>query len=386
MATTKRRTVGIAMNGVTGRMGRNQHLIRSIVAIRQDGGVALPDGSILWPEPVLVGRNEAKLRKLADDCGIARVSTDLDAVLADPDVEVYFDALVTAERPQAIRAAIKAGKHVYSEKPIAPDLATAMGLVREAKIAGIKNGVVHDKLFLPGLIKLRRLIDAGFFGRTLSVRGEFGYWVFEGDDQTPQRPSWNYRKEDGGGIMVDMFCHWRYVLDNLFGEVRALSAYGVTHIPKRWDEDGKPYPATADDEAFGTFELEGGVVAQINSSWCVRVHRDELLEFQIDGTQASAVVGLRDVVVQTRGNTPRPVWNPDEPNTIPFREGWLPVSDKETFANAFRVQWELFLKHIALDTPFPWDFLAGAKGVQLAEIALQSWSERRWLDVPKLTA
>jgi predicted dehydrogenase len=374
------------MNGVTGRMGMNQHLIRSIAAIRSDGGIALADGDTIWPEPVLVGRDETKLRKLADDHGIERVSTDLDATLADGAIEVYFDALRTSERARAVRAAIAAGKHIYCEKPIAPDLESAMDLVREAKTAGVKNGVVHDKLFLPGLLKLRRLIDSGFFGRILSVRGEFGYWVFEDASKTPQRPSWNYRKEEGGGIIVDMFAHWRYILDNLFGEVRAVSALGATHIPLRRDEAGKAYQATADDAAFATFELEGGVVAQINSSWCVRVDRDELVEFQVDGTEGSAVAGLRDVRVQPRERTPVATWNPDVPNPLRFRDDWEPVQDDREFGNAFRTQWELFLKHVALDEPFPWDFLAGAKGVQLAEIGLRSWAERRWLDVPVLEA
>jgi predicted dehydrogenase len=245
--------------------------------------------------------------------------------------------------------------------------------------------VVQDKLFLPGLLKLRRVIESGFFGRLLSVRGEFGYWVFEGDWQPAQRPSWNYRKEEGGGIIVDMLCHWQYVLANLFGEVRAVSCLGATHIPERVDEQGKPYVCTADDAAYSTFELAGGIIAHFNSSWCVRVYRDELLTLQVDGTHGSAVAGLRECKVQSRVNTPRAIWNPDIPNAIDFRAEWMDVPNNGEFENAFKVQWELFLKHVVSDTPFPWDLAAGAKGVQLAELGLRSWHERRWVDVPHLT-
>ena len=376
--------IGIIMNGVTGRMGTNQHLIRSILAIRAQGGLTLPDGEVLFPEPVLVGRNEQKLRALAAAHGLERWSTDLDKCLADPSYSIYFDAQTTERRAAAVKAAIAAGKHVYCEKPIADNLEAALELARLARAAGIKNGVVQDKLWLPGLRKLKRLVDGGFFGRILSVRGEFGYWVFEGDWQPAQRPSWNYRKEDGGGIIVDMLCHWRYVLDNIIAPVRAVSCLGATHIPQRWDEQGRPYAATADDAAYATFELEGGIIAQVNSSWCTRVYRDELVVFQVDGTEGSAVAGLRECKIQHRATTPRPVWNPDIPSPINFRETWMDVPDNTVFDNAFKAQWELFLRHVARDEPFPWDFAEAAKGVQLAELGLQSWKERRWLDVPEL--
>ena len=379
------RRIGIIMNGVTGRMGTNQHLIRSIVAIRNQGGVALADGDALFPDPILVGRNEHKLQALAAAHGIERWSTDLDRCLANPDDTIYFDAQITSRRAPSVRSAIAAGKHVYCEKPIATDVETALDLARRARAAGVKNGVVQDKLWLPGLRKLKRLVDGGFFGRILSVRGEFGYWVFEGDWQPAQRPSWNYRKEDDGGIIVDMLCHWRYVLDNIFGEVRAVSCLGATHIPERVDEQGQPYAATADDAAYSTFELEGGIVAQINSSWCVRVYRDELFILQVDGTEGSAIAGLRECKVQHRANTPRAIWNPDIPSPIDFWETWMDVPNNTEFDNAFKVQWELFLRHVALDEPFPWDLLAGAKGVQLAELGLRSWQERCWVDVPELS-
>jgi predicted dehydrogenase len=337
------------------------------------------------PNPILVGRNENKLRALADAHGIERWSTDLSACLANPEDEIYFDAQATTLRAASLRAAIQAGKHIYCEKPTAPDLATALELARMARRAGVKNGAVQDMLFLPGLLKLQRVIQSGFFGRILSVRGEFGYWVFEGDWQPAQRPSWNYRKEDGGGIIVDMLCHWQYVLANLFGVVQAVSCLGATHIPQRIDEQGKPYACTADDAAYSTFELAGGIIVHFNSSWCVRVYRDELLTLQVDGTHGSAMAGLRECKVQSRVNTPRAIWNPDIPNTIDFRAEWMDVPNNGEFENAFKVQWELFLKHVVCDTPFPWDLVAGAKGVQLAELGLRSWQERRWVDVPDLS-
>ncbi len=377
--------VGVIMNGVTGRMGTNQHLIRSIVAIRNQGGVPLPDGDTIVPDPILVGRNAKKLEALAEAHGGLRWTTDLDKALANPDDTIYFDSQTTNLRADGVRAAIKAGKHIYCEKPIASDLETSLALAREVRAAGLKNGVVQDKLWLPGLMKLKRLIDGGFFGRILSVRVEFGYWVFEGDWQTAQRPSWNYRKEDGGGIIVDMFAHWQYVLENLFGKINSVSCLGVTHIPERVDEQGNVYAATADDAAYATFEIEGGIIAQVNSSWAVRVHRDELVSFQVDGTEGSAVAGLRECKVQHRAVTPKPVWNPDVPNPFDFYADWQEVPDNMLFDNAFKIQWELFLKHVVLDEPFPWDFLAGAKGVQLAELSLKSWAERRWVDIPELS-
>jgi len=379
-----KKNIGIIMNGVTGRMGTNQHLVRSILAIREQGGVPLDDGTQLWPEPILVGRNEAKVRELAAAHGISRFSTNLDACLADPANSIYFDAQTTSRRAEALRAAILAGKHVYCEKPVADSLTGALALVKLARDRGVRHGVVQDKLFLPGIRKLKRLIDSGFFGRMFSIRGEFGYWVFEGDWQPAQRPSWNYRSEDGGGIVVDMLSHWRYVLDHTFGKVKRVSCLCATHIPKRWDEDGKPYNCTAEDTAYASFEIDGGIVAQMNSSWCVRVYRDELLQLQVDGTHGSAVAGLRDCRTQHRANTPKPVWNPDIANTVDFFDGWQEVPGNQSFDNAFKVQWEMFLRHVEMGTPFPHDLLEGARGVQLAELALKSSREGRWMDVPEL--
>jgi predicted dehydrogenase len=370
------------MNGVTGRMGTNQHLMRSIVAIRREGGVALRNGERLMPDPILVGRDEGKLARLAEAGGVERWSTDLDSCLRNVEDTIYFDAQTTGLRADSVRRALYAGKHVYCEKPLSTDSASALELAREASSLGLKHGVVQDKLFLPGLRKLKRLIDGGFFGRILSVRGEFGYWVFEGDWQPAQRPSWNYRKEDGGGIIADMFCHWQYVLENLFGPVKAVSCLGAIHISERVDEQGNRYRCTADDAAYGTFELENGIIAQMNSSWDVRVYRDDLFVLQVDGTEGSAVADLRSCRTQHRANTPKPVWNPDVPNPISFREGWAEVPDNEVFDNGFKVQWERFLRHVTEDAPFPYTFWQGVRGVQLAEAGLRSWQERRWVEMP----
>lgn len=378
--------IGIILNGVTGRMGTNQHLMRSLVAIRNQGGVRVDATTSIMPELLLIGRNPVKLEKLAAQAGGAAWSTDLDSALGDPAWSIYFDAQTTGRRAPAVRAAVKAGKHIYCEKPTATDTATALELFQICQAAGLKNGVVQDKLWLPGLRKLRNLRDTGFFGRILSVKGDFGYWVFEGHTIPAQRPSWNYRKEDDGGIMVDMLCHWRYVLDHCFGPVQSVYCLGATHITERIDEEGKPYRCTADDAAYATFQLEGGIVAQFNSSWCTRVYRDDLLTIQVDGTHGSAVAGLRGCKTQPYGNTPRPVWNPDIPQPIKFFDTWLEVPEQQDFDNAFKAQWELFLKHVVLDTPFPFTLLEGAKGVQLAELGLRSWAEGRTLPVPPLVS
>jgi len=376
--------LGIIMNGVTGRMGMNQHLIRSILAIREQGGVALKNGDRVMPDPILVGRNAEKLRQLCKAHGLTRWTTDLDAALKDKRDMLFFDAATTQLRAGLLKKAMRAGKHIYCEKPVADTLEKALAVAKKAEAAGIKHGVVQDKLFLPGLLKLKMLRDAGFFGRILSVRGEFGYWVFEGDWQPAQRPSWNYRKEDGGGIILDMLCHWRYVLDNLFGEVRSVSCLGATHIPERWDEHGNKYRATADDAAYATLQLEGGVVAHMNSSWAVRVRRDDLLTLQVDGTHGSAVAGLQKCFVQPRVATPKPVWNPDVPQAIDFFQTWQEVPANAAYDNAFKAQWELFIRHLCEDAPFRWNLLEGAKGLQLVDCALASWAQRRWIDIPKL--
>lgn len=377
------RTLGVAMNGVTGRMGQNQHLARSIIAIRDQGGVPLPNGDRAVPVPVLVGRNREKLARLADEHHVDRWTTDVEEVLNDPEVEIYFDSQLTSLRADAVAAAIAAGKAVYCEKPLAEDSGTARHLSRLATDAGVKNGIVQDKLFLPGLLKLRRLIDSGFFGRILSIRGEFGYWVFEGDIEPAQRPAWNYKSDEGGSIILDMFPHWQYVIEGLFGQIESVSVLGVTHIPTRYDQ-GKAYDATADDAAYALIQLSDGAVVQINSSWATRVYRDDLVVFQVDGVQGSAVAGLRSCRQQHRSATPRPIWNPDVPNPIDFRAGWLEVPDVEVTDNAFKVQWEAFIRHVASDQPFSWGFSKGVRGLELVEASMRSWRKRRWVDMSEV--
>ena len=378
------RTIGVIMNGVTGRMGTNQHLVRSILAIRDEGGLPLANGQLLMPEPVLVGRNESKLARLAAAYGVERYTTNLDEALSDAHNEIYFDSTLTQLRADGVKKAIAAGKAIYCEKPTATTTVQALELFTLARKAGIKHGVVQDKLWLPGMLKLRYLRDSGFFGRIISARMEFGYWVFDGFHQPANRPSWNYRKEDGGGLFVDMFPHWRYLVDNLFGTIQAVSSVGRVTVPRRVDETGAAYDSTAEDSAHVTLELENGMFVQINCSWQIRVRREEIMHLQVDGTDGSAVAGLRDVRIQDEAATPKPVWNPDVPNPIDFYEGWSLLPNRDPYKNAFRAQWELFLKHYAEDGPFPWDLLEGAKGVQLAELGLQSWAERRWVDVTKL--
>lgn len=373
--------IRVIMNGVTGRMGHRQHLLRSVLAIREAGGITRPDGSRVPVEPILVGRRKERLAELAAAHRIDHYTTDLAAALSDPAATVYFDTQVTSARKPAIQQAIQAGKHVYTEKPLAESVADARELARAADTAGIVHGVVHDKLYLPGLLKLRRLVDAGFFGRILSVRGEFGYWVFEGDWLPAQRPSWNYRAEHGGGIVLDMYCHWSYLLENLFAPVRAVTTRAVTHIPHRWDEQGSRYDATADDAAYGIFELDGGVIAALNSSWAVRVHRDELLELQVDGVTGSAVAGLFGCRAQHRATTPRPVWNPDQPTDEQFRAQWQPVPDHDQPGNGFRAQWEQFLSDVDAGRPHRYDFTSGVRGLELVEAALRSSAEGRRVEL-----
>ncbi len=382
----KTESIGIILNGVTGRMGTNQHLVRSILAIIEQGGIKVSDDLTLMPDPILTGRNENKLRALAEKHGVKRYTTDIDAALKDDHNRIFFDASTTLLRTRFVEKAVQAGKAVYCEKPTAVTTSEALRLAELCEKAGLKNGVVQDKLWLPGLRKFRMIKDQGFFGDILSVRGEFGYWVFEGDvyDQPAQRPSWNYRQEDGGGIIIDMLCHWRYVIDNLFGNVKSVSCLGATHIPTRYDESGKPYKATADDSAYATFELDNGIVCHFNSSWTVRVRRDDLLTMQVDGTKGSAVVGLRKCWVQSAATTQKPVWNPDVDQPINFYQDWNEVPDCAEYDNAFKIQWEQFIRHVALDEDFPWTLREGAKGVQLAEAGIRSWNDRKWVELNQL--
>ncbi len=377
------RKIGVVIDGATGRLGTTQHL-RALLAIRAEGGLPLSNGDRLVPEPVLLGRDPAKLAALAEKSGSLKWSSDRDACLADPSVDIYFDATATGGRPERARAAFAAGKHVYLEKPVAESLADALSLARAAERSGRKGGVVQDKLFLPGLKKLRKLYEANFFGRVLSVRLDFGWWVFDGELFPAQRPSWNYRKATGGGLILDMFAHWRYIFDRLLGPIAAVSCRHMTAQPRRIDESGKPYDVDVEDHAFAMFELEGGALAQISSSWANRVKRDDLLQIQVDGTMGSAVCGLHHCFVQPLVATPRPFFSPEQPQSMNFDEQWQEMPEILPFENGYRAGWELFLRHVAEDAPFPAPLLEGAKSVQLAEACYRSHRERRWVELDRL--
>jgi predicted dehydrogenase len=378
------RTIGVVIDGATGRLGTTQHL-PALLAMRAAGGLRLADGNCLIPEPVLLGRDREKLAALAARSGGLKWSTDRDACLADPDIAVYFDASATGGRPGRALAAFAADKHVYLEKPIATTLKEALALARAAERAGRKGGVVQDKLFLPGLKKLRRLYDSHYFGRVLSVRLDFGWWVFDGELISAQRPSWNYRKATGGGLILDMFAHWRYIFDRLLGPITAVSCRHLTAQPERRDEAGRPYAVDVEDHAFATFELEGGALAQVASSWASRVKRDDLLQIQVDGTRGSAVAGLHRCFVQPLVATPKPFFSPEQPQPMNFDDQWQEMPDLEPVENGYRAGWELFLRHVAEDAPFPAPLIEGAKSVQLAEACYQSHRERRWIDLAPLS-
>jgi len=379
----------IAMHGVTGRMGTNQHLIRSVLAIMRQGGVKLANGEMQQIEPILLGRSPAKLQKLAESVATKEIgrsiawTTDMDAVLADKSIPIFFDASSTQTRPEVLRAAMEHGKAVYCEKPIATEPAAAQELADIAAKTGMKNGAVQDKLWLPGIRKLRMLREQGFFGKILSVRGEFGYWVFTGHDQDQpvQRPSWNYRSQDGGGIMIDMFCHWEYLINDLFGPIDRVLAHAKTEVPERIDESGTAYECTADDAAYAILVLKNGITCQFNSSWTTRVRRDDLLTVQIDGTHGSAVAGLRECWIQSAGATPKPTWNPDIPQPIKFYESWQQMPNTVEYDNAFKIQWELFIKHYVGEGDFPWSLASAAAGVRLAESGQRSVNEQRWISI-----
>jgi predicted dehydrogenase len=379
------RRIGIILHGATGRMGTNQHLRRALLAFRDEGGLALGNGDRLVPDPILVGRDPGKLSALASALQVERWTTDLDAALSERGDAVFFDCAATGTRPALVKRAIAAGKHIHIEKPTAPTLTEALELARLATRAGVKNGVIQDKLFLPGLQKLKLLRDSGFFGRILAVRLEFGYWIFDGEQQPAQRSSWNYKKREGGGLVLDMYSHWRYIIDRLIAPVTRVSALIKTHVPRRRDERGEPYDVDVEDGAYALLELEGGIPLTLTSSWATRVRRDDLMTIQIDGTLGSAVAGLHDCRIQPLAATPKPHWNPDAPQPMNFREQWQLVPDNAVYPSSFRQCWELFLRHVAEEAPFVPTLLEGAKGVQLAEAAYQSGRERRWIDLPALT-
>ena len=379
------RTIRIAIEGVTGRLGTNQHLIRSLLAIRQEGGLPLQNGDRLMPEPVLLGRNPDKLAALAEAHGGLAWSDDAPKTLADKTIDIYFDVAATGGRLARALRAVAAGKHIYLEKPVADSSAEAMQIVRAAKARGVKAAAVQDKVYLPGFHKLRKVRDSGFFGRILSARLESGWWVFDGELYPSQRSSWNYRKKDGGGLVLDMYPHWRYLTASLMGPIKAVSCRKLTQQKKRWDEAGKPFDVDVEDEVFSTFEFESGAMAQVTTSWASRVKRDDLIQIQIDGTHGSAVAGGHKCFVQSLAATPRPAWNVEVPQAMDFDTQWQEVPEHEPFKNSYRHGWEQYLRHVAEDAPLRSTLLEGARDVQLTEACYQSDRERRWIDIAPLS-
>lgn len=378
------RRIGIIFHGATGRIGTTQHLLNSLVPIRAEGGLPLADGDRLLPEPILVGRNAAKLAALAARCNIERWTTDIDAALANPDDALFFECAYGGNRVALARRAIAAGKHVYLEKPAGDSLAEVLSLRDAAVAVGVKHGVMQDKIYLPGLVKLKRLMRMGALGKLLSVRLEFGWWVFDGQTIPAQRSSWNYRRAEGGGMVLDMFPHWRYVLEHLFGRPTAVMAHLRTAQPKRWDEQGRPFDVDVDDEARAILEFDNGAVGEVFSSWATRIRRDDMLVIHATGTEASAVTTLHDCWTQTLANTPKPVFPVAAPQTMDFAAQWLAVPELDPFKNSYRVAWEAFLRHIAEEAPNTASLTAAARHLQLIDACHESHRERRWVALPEI--
>lgn len=378
--------IGVIMHGITGRMGYNQHLVRSVLAIRDQGGVVLKSGEKVMLDPILVGRNGAKIEEIAKKHNVARWTTDIDAALANPDDTLFFDSRHDADAWQPARKSHQGGQERLLRKADFRQRGRGAGNCQTGRKRRRSNTAwCRTSCSCPAFASWRCCVTAAFSARSSRCAASSAIGFSKAIGSRLQRPSWNYRLKDGGGIILDMLCHWRYVLDNLFGPVKSVSCLGATHIPERFDEQGHAYAADADDAAYATFELEGGAIAHINSSWAVRVRRDDLVTFQVDGTHGSAVAGLTKCWTQHRTNTPKPVWNPDQPQTIDFYKTWQEVPDNVTYDNGFKAQWEMFVRHLVDNDPWPYGLMEGVKGVQLAELGLRSWKERRWLDVPALS-
>ncbi|RYJ01250.1 MAG: Gfo/Idh/MocA family oxidoreductase [Acetobacteraceae bacterium] len=378
------RRIGIIMHGATSRIGTTQHLMNSLLPIRAEGGLPLANGDRLMPDPILVGRTADKLEALAKRLGVTRWTTDLDAALANPEDELFFECAFGGGRPELARRALAAGKHIYLEKPVAETLAEVVTLRADAEAAGRKHAVMQDKIHLPGLAKLKTVLNLGSLGKLLSMKLEFGWWVFDGEHIPAQRTSWNYKKSTGGGLVLDMFPHWRYVIDHLFGAPTALTCHMRTAQPKRWDEQHRPYDVDVEDEARAILEFPGGVVGEIFSSWATRIRRDDMLVVTAEGTQGSAVATLQQCWTQSLANTPKPVFPVQAPQTMDFRSQWAEVPDMVPFKNSYRQAWELYLRHIAEDAPNTASLAQAARGLQLIEACHESHNARRWVDLPAL--
>jgi predicted dehydrogenase len=295
-----------------------------------------------------------------------------------------MDCAATGGRAALVRKAIAAGKHIHVEKPTASSTEEAVELARLATRAGVKHGVIQDKLFLPGFAKLLALKQSGFFGRIVAARIDAGAWIFDGTERTCQRPSWNYRRADGGGLALDMLAHWRYMLDRLVAPVVRVTGQIGTATPRRVDEQGRSYDVDVEDTVQVLLRLEGGAMASINNSWATRVRRDDTMCVQIDGTGGSAVAGRHKCLIQSAAKTPEAFLAAATPGGIDFAAHWAEAPDEAPRKNPYRQCWELFLRHLAEDAPYVPTLLEGAKAVQLAELVYRAHAEGRWLDVPEL--
>ena len=376
------RRIGVIINGATGRMGTAQHMA-NLLAIAAEGGLKLENGDRLIPNLLLVGRDAGRLAKLAAAHGNQRSTTNLQEALAGPD-QIFMDCAATGDRPKRVRQAIEAGKHIHIEKPTAPTVDEAMDLARLADRAGVKHGVIQDKLFLPGFAKLMAVRNSGFFGRILSVKIDAGSWIFDGTEQECQRPSWNYRKSEGGGLALDMMAHWRYMIDRLVAPVTDVCALMTTAIPQRVDEGGRSYKVDAEDTNYALLRMQGGAVGVITNSWATRPRRDDTMVVQIDGTQGSAVAGRFRCFTQSAAATPEAFTMAARPGGVDLMAHWQEVPETPGNKNPFRQCWETFLRHVAEDAPYLPTLVEGAKAVQLADLAYRSTAEQRWMKVPDL--
>jgi predicted dehydrogenase len=377
--TVATKTIGIIINGATGRIAETQHLGNALIPIRAEGGIVSGANRIV-PRLLLVGRNAARLDAIARRHDVAGWTTDLDAALANPEFSIFFDAAATAQRPVLLAKAIAAGKHIYGEKPVAPTVAEGLALLRAAQARGLKTGAVEDKIYLPGMQKLRALVVSGFFGRVVGFRLEFGWWVFDGSDRKGQRPSWNYKRSTGGGLTLDMYPHWRYVIESMLGPIRRVVAATATAIPERRDEAGAAYRVDVDDTSVTIAELANGAVGTIICSWATRVRRDDLLTLQIDGTGGSAIAGLHRCWMQSNASTPLVQhFNPDRDLGFDYRADWKEVAGTGRHVNPYRIGWENFLRHVVDNAPLVSDLASGIRDVQLAQACYRSMTESKWV-------
>jgi predicted dehydrogenase len=377
------RTIGIILNGATGRICSTQHLQNALAPIRDEGGLAIGDDRVV-PKLLLCGRYAERVAAVALAHSVTDWTTDLDTALADPAYAIFFDAAATQQRVGVLEKAIAAGKHIYSEKPVAPTVAEGLALLQQVKARGLKHGAVEDKVHLPGLQKLARLMQSGELGRVVGFRLEFGWWVFDGTGQPCQRPSWNYRA-GGGGLMLDMYPHWRYVIEAIVGRIARVSSAAWTATPERIDEQGERYRVEVDDSAATLVELESGVCGTILSSWATRVRRDDLFTLQVDGTKASAIATLHHCHVQTMAHTPTiKGFSVMTDIAADYREGWTEAPPLDVYRNPYRDGWEQFLRHVVAGTPLASNFAAGIRDVQFAEACLRSNAVRTWIARPQL--